>query len=168
MLLSETRMDPVLTPGQKAPEFTLNDQAGQPVSLDQFAGRWLAVWWYPRACSEVCSIQGRAIVPLVGDLHAAGADIVGISFDDQDANIRFAEQENITFPLLSDTSMEIGEAYGVKRGPDEPFADAPRRITYLIDPEGRIAKTYQVDDADGHASVMLRDLRALAGDGAAR
>lgn len=153
----------MLTAGQEAPTFTLNDQSGSPVSLDQYQGRWLAMWWYPRACSEVCSIQGRAIVPLVDDIRAAGADIVGLSFDDQDANIRFAEQEGITFPLLSDTTMDVGAAYEVKRGADEPFADAPRRITYLIDPEGRVAKSYQVDDADGHASVMLEDLRRLAG-----
>lgn len=161
-------MVPLLEPGQQAPNFTLNDQGGLPVSLDQFAGRWLAVWWYPRACSEVCSIQGRTIVTLVDEIRAAGADIIGMSFDDQETNMRFAEQEGISFPLLSDTTMEVGDAFGVKRSPEEPFADAPLRITYLVDPDGRIAKAYRVDDATGHASVMLQDLTTLAGPAADR
>lgn len=158
----------MLESGQMAPHFTLQDQGGKPVSLGDYAGRWLVMWWYPRACSEVCSIQGRAIVPLVDAFRAEGADIIGVSFDSPDANILFAEQEDISFPLLSDPTMEIGTAYGIKRSPEEPFADAPRRVTYLIDPEGRIARAYHVDDASGHASVMLSDLKTLANAGAAR
>lgn len=147
--------------GTPAPAFSLKSHDGGQVSLDDYAGKWLIMWWYPRACSEVCSIQGRAITPMVPEIRALGAEIIGVSFDEADANVRFAEQEGLDFPLLSDLGMEVGESYEVRRAPDEPFSDAPRRITYIIGPEGTIRQAYVVDDAAAHAGVIIADLKQL-------
>lgn len=153
----------MLAEGTPAPDFTLTDHRGVVRSLADSAGRWLVLWWYPKACSEVCSVQGRAFAPAAPVIRELGADILGISFDDQEANVRFAEQEGLDFPLLSDLDRTVGARYDVVRDPDEMFADAPRRVTYLIDPAGVIRRSYLVTDAGGHANTVLTDLRQLTG-----
>ena len=87
--------------------------------------------------------------------------VVGISFDTPEDNAAFRTAQNFPFDLLSDTDRTIGSSYEVLREPDDPFADYPQRISYLIDPEGIIAKTYRVDDPSGHAAEVLVDLAAL-------
>lgn len=153
----------MLEPGTPAPPFTLPDHRGEPRSLQDYAGQWLVLWWYPRACSEVCSIQGRSLAPATPALRELGANVLGVSFDTQEENVRFAAQEGLDFPLLSDLDKQVGTAYRVVRNPDEPFADAPRRITYLIDPGGVIRRSYLVTDVATHPEQMLADLRELTG-----
>lgn len=89
-----------------------------------------------------------------------GAKILGISFDSPEDNHAFHQDRNLPFPLLSDADRSIGTAYGAQRGPDEAFADFPKRISYLIDPEGVIAKAYEVDDPGGHGAAAFVDLSA--------
>lgn len=151
----------MLETGVAAPPFTLTDHHGQPVALTDFAGQWLVLWWYPQASSEVCTVQGRAFVPLAARFAEIGARLVGISFNNPEENARFAAAEGMDFPLLSDEAGTTGAAYEVTRNPDEPFPDKPRRITYLIDPQQTIARSYLVTDAAGHAEAVLTDLRAL-------
>jgi peroxiredoxin Q/BCP len=83
--------------------------------------------------------------------------ILGISFDTPEANKAFREKYEFPFRLLCDVDHEVGHAYHAAR-PEDPFA---RRISYLIDPDGRIARSYKVDDAAAHAAVVLADLREL-------
>ena len=75
----------------------------------------------------------------------------------------FADENNFGFSLLSDTDMTVGEAYQVRRSPDDERANYPLRIAYLIDPEGTIRKAYEVTDTGGFASEVLRDLESLQG-----
>ncbi|MEU6075775.1 peroxiredoxin [Micromonospora sp. NPDC047074] len=153
----------MITEGTLAPPFRLPDHQGEVRTLADFTGRWLVLWWYPRACSEVCSVQGRALVPATGPLEELGAAVVGASFDPPTENARFAEQEGIEFPLLSDETKAVGTSYQVLRSPDERFADTPRRITYLIDPQGVVRRAYLVTDAAGHGDQLVADLRELTG-----
>ncbi len=90
----------------------------------------------------------------------AGARILGISFDTPEENNAFHSDRGLSFPLLSDTDRSIGTAYGAQRGPDEAFADFPKRISYLIDPQSVIVKTYEVDDPGGHGAEVFADLQA--------
>ena len=87
--------------------------------------------------------------------------MLGISFDTPDDNKAFAEKNDFPFRLLSDPDKSVGSLYEVLRDPDDKFADFSQRHSYLIDPEGMIAKVYDVTDPGGHAEVVLADLTAL-------
>lgn len=90
----------------------------------------------------------------------AGCDILGISFDTPEDNRAFKQEHDFPFPLLSDSTKEVGRAYQAVRDPDDKFADYPLRISYLIDPDGKIVRNYAVSDPGGHAAVVLADLAA--------
>lgn len=87
--------------------------------------------------------------------------MLGASFDTPEDNNAFAEKFEFPFRLLSDTDKVVGTLYEVLRDPDAPFPDYPLRLSYLIDPDGVIAKSYQVADPAGHATEVLADLAAL-------
>lgn len=87
--------------------------------------------------------------------------MIGISFDTPEENAAFRTKFDFPFDLLCDTDHSVADAYEALRPEDDPFADYPQRISYLIDPEGTIAKTYEVSDPAGHALEVLADLAAL-------
>jgi thioredoxin-dependent peroxiredoxin len=89
--------------------------------------------------------------------------IVGISFDPPEKNKAFAENEGFPYRLLSDVDHTVGEAYGTARPVDDDWAAVARRWTFLIDPEGYIAKVYDVKDFGGHPDEVLADLKRLGG-----
>ena len=91
-------------------------------------------------------------------LEAKHCEIAGISFDAPADNKAFAEKYDFPFRLLSDVDRSVGEAYGVKRGKLNPAAGFAKRISFLIDPDGKIAKVYEVSDTAGHAAEVLADL----------
>lgn len=86
--------------------------------------------------------------------------MLGISFDAPADNAAFRQRYGFPFRLLSDVDREVGAAYEVLRAADHPFAAYPRRISYLIDPEGTIVRAYEVSDPAGHATAVLADLEA--------
>ena len=90
----------------------------------------------------------------------AGCTVLGASFDNPADNAVFRSSQDFPFDLLSDESREVGTAYGALRDSEDPYADYPKRISYLIDPEGVIARTYEVTDPAGHAVAVLSDLDA--------
>lgn len=87
--------------------------------------------------------------------------MVGVSFDTPADNAAFRAKHDFPFDLLCDTDKSVGEAYDVLRPADDPFAEYPQRISYLIDPDGVIAKSYEVTDPAGHAAEVIADLAAL-------
>lgn len=88
-------------------------------------------------------------------------EILGASFDPPESNRAFAEKHGFPFRLLSDVDTSVGEAYEVKRAPEEPRPQFPKRRTYLIDPDGVIRKAYRVRDIPAHPDEVLRDLAEL-------
>ncbi len=86
--------------------------------------------------------------------------MLGISFDTPTDNRSFRDKNSFPFSLLCDTDHSVGARYEVLRDPGDKFAGFPQRISYLIDPEGRIAKSYEVTDPAGHAAEVLADLEA--------
>ncbi len=88
-------------------------------------------------------------------------DILGVSFDPPEKNRRFAENNGFPFRLLSDVDRTVGELYETKRSPQERSRHQAKRRTYVIDPDGRIARAYRVSDIAGHAEEVLQDLEAL-------
>jgi peroxiredoxin Q/BCP len=89
--------------------------------------------------------------------------VLGASFDTPEENRAFAEAESFAFPLLSDVDRAVGTAYGATRPPDDQYAAMPRRVSFLIDPDGIVRKTYEVTDPAAHADEVLADLDALRG-----
>lgn len=91
----------------------------------------------------------------------ADCTVVGISFDTPEDNAAFRAKFDFPFRLLCDTDQSIGTVYGARRPADDAYADYPKRISYLIDPDGMIVKSYEVTDPGGHATAVLADLEAL-------
>jgi peroxiredoxin Q/BCP len=107
-------------------------------------------------------LEGEELRDRAPQFNELNARIVGISYDDPTDNKAWSEMMNFDFPLLSDPDKEIGALLGVKRGKAHPLSMVPRRVTYLIDPEGVIARSYDVGrNIVGHADEILADLEKL-------
>ena len=89
--------------------------------------------------------------------------ILGASFDPPEENLAFAQNNHFAFRLLSDVDRAVGAAYGTRKAEDEPNPQYARRLTFLIDPEGVVRRTYEVTDREAHAGEVLADLRRLKG-----
>jgi thioredoxin-dependent peroxiredoxin len=129
--------------GGPAPDFTLSDQDGEQVSLSSLRGRWVVLYFYPKADTPGCTAQACGVRDHSADYEAANAVVLGISPDPVDELRAFADKYGLAFTLLSDEGHEVAETYGVW---DElQFRDLKvwgnRRSTVLIDPEGKIART---------------------------
>lgn len=156
----------MLEEGIQAPDWSAQDQDGQNRSLSDYAGKWLIFWWYPKASTPGCTIEGQGFRDKISDLREAGAEVVGASFDNVDELKTFAENENFSYSLIADPDKAIGASYGVERTPEMDYykAGIPRRLTYLISPEGKIVKAYDLEagenDLSAHASQLLEDIKA--------
>ena len=126
----------VLKPGDLAPPFSLLDQHGLTVNLTDFAGRKLLIYFYPMADTPGCTKQSCAVRDAHEDLAAIGLDVVGISPDQPDKQLRFDRKFDLGFPLLSDPDRAVAEAYGV-RGTMWVV-----RSSFLIDEDGRIQQAW--------------------------
>ncbi len=160
-LLSAAGTAPSTGPGigEAAPAFRLQDQKGEWHTLQDERGRWLVLYFYPKdftpgCTTEVCTYRDDIIA-----LRKAGADVLGVSLDDVKSHAEFAEKYHVPFRLLSDADAEVARAYGVyaERG---PFKYA-RRETFLIDPQGKVAKRYVDVDPKENSKQVLADLDAL-------
>lgn len=149
----------MLNVGEPAPDFTLPDHTGEQVHLADLRGRWVTLWFFPKAATPGCTKEGQCFRDLSGDFESAGVEILGVSFDPPETNRAFAEAEGFRYRLLSDVDRTVGAAYDAVRGPDEPYTGAPRRRTYVIDPDGRVAAAYDVTDIDNHPSTVLATIK---------
>jgi peroxiredoxin Q/BCP len=151
-----------LQSGDKAPLFSLRDQAGETVNLSEYAGRKLLVYFYPEADTPGCTKQSCAVRDSRSDLASLGVDVLGVSPDESDKQARFDQKYGLGFPLLADTDHAVAEAYGVwgeKTLYGRTYLGIVRSA-FLIDEEGKVAKAwYKVRPEDTVPSV----LEALAG-----
>ena len=146
-----------LKPGQKAPEFTLKDQAGREVSLSAFAGKHVVVYFYPKDYTPICTAEACSFRDQYEDFLAAGAEVIGISTDDERSHASFAEKHRLPFTLLSDPGGTARSAYGV------PGGIFPGRVTFVIDREGTIVHAFSSAlSADKHVAEALQVIRKLA------
>lgn len=145
--------------GQAAPTAVLPDDRGWEVRLPP-GGRWAFVWWYPKASTPRCKTCGQAAQQNLYQFEAYGCSVLGVSYDSPVRNRRFAGESGFTFPLLTATP-ELAEAWGCRRGPDEAWQSLPRRRSFLVDPEGVVAREYVAVDVATHVDEVLSDLRRL-------
>lgn len=152
----------MLTEGTAAPDFTLPDQDGQPVSLSDYEGSWVVLYFYPRADTPGCTKEACAFRDHWDAFGEEDITVIGISDDPVEDLEAFAEKYELPFTLVSDESGEVSEAYE-SFGEKELFGDIVEgvyRNTYVIDPDGNIALTYEGVSPDEHALEVLEDIPA--------
>ena len=147
--------------GEAAPDFNLPDQNGQMHSLQEYAGKWLVLYFYPKADTPGCTKEACAFRDDLHKLVALDAQVVGISVDDSSSHAAFAKKYNLPFPLLSDKSTEVAERYGVLL--NLVFSKVAKRYTFLIDPQGKINKVYDKVDTSRHSTEIIEDLKRVTG-----
>jgi peroxiredoxin Q/BCP len=145
--------------GQSAPDFRLQDQNGKWHTLADHKGRWVVLYFYPKDDTPGCTKQACTFRDDIFKFRAEGADVLGVSVDDVKSHAEFAEKYSLPFPLLADADKTVAKTYDVLTtfGPLE----VAKRDTFLIDPEGKVAKHYPgVKPAENSAQV-LADIQAL-------
>ena len=146
--------------GRKAPGFKLLDQDGNTVSLADFVGRTVVLYFYPKAGTPGCTAQACGIRDRVDDYDAAGALVVGISRDEPTKLREFADEHDLPFTLLSDPDHKVAEKYGVwveKSMYGRPFWGV-QRATFVIDPDGKLGKALPKVTPKNHVKLVLEAL----------
>ena len=151
---------PRLETGQTAPTFTLIDHAGRSVSLSDFAGRKLIIFFYPAAMTPGCTTEACDFRDSLIRLQRAGYDVVGISPDKPDKLAKFVEKESLTYPLLSDPDRSVMDAYGAY-GEKTLYGKKVTgviRSTIVVGPDGTIALPKYNVKATGHVASLSKAL----------
>lgn len=146
--------------GQPAPAIRLQDQNGQWVTLEQHRGKWVVLYFYPKDNTPGCTTQACEFRDNIFAFRRADAVILGISVDDVQSHKKFAEEHSLPFPILADPTKQAASAYGVLYKA-MGIMEVARRETFLIDPQGRIAKHYPSVNPKGHSEMVLADIKAL-------
>ncbi len=149
-----------LEPGDQAPDFTLPDATGTDVSLADLRGGRVVVYFYPAAMTPGCTKQACDFRDNLGELDGAGLDVLGISPDKPAKLAKFREQEQLTFPLLSDVDKAALEAYGAF-GEKTMYGKTVQgviRSTFVVDEKGKIEVAQYNIKATGHVAKLRRDL----------
>jgi peroxiredoxin Q/BCP len=152
--------DQRLSTGDAAPEFTLPDADGRPVSLSSFRGGRTVVYFYPAAMTPGCTTQACDFRDSLSSLNAAGVHVLGISPDPPAKLVQFRERDGLTFPLLSDEDHEVMAAYGVW-GEKKLYGKTVTgviRSTFVVAPDGAIEQAMYNVKATGHVAKLRRDL----------
>jgi peroxiredoxin Q/BCP len=146
--------------GGSAPDFTLNSQEGTPISLHEYRGKWVVLYFYPKDFTSGCTTEAHNFQRDLTQYQAKGAVIIGVSADTSDSHQKFCAKEGLNFKLLSDSDHKVSEEYGsimniagVKK--------LSARHTFLINPDGVIVKEYMDVDPGKHSEEVLAALTDL-------
>jgi len=148
--------------GMKAPAFSLADQSGESVSLKEFLGKWLILYFYPRDNTPGCTVEAIEFSALIKEFAKLNAEILGVSQDSCESHQKFIEGKKLTVRLLSDDDSEMQKTYGVwrkKKFMGREFTGTVR-TTVLINPKGEIIKIWDPVKAKGHAKEVLTELES--------
>ncbi len=149
-----------LNAGDRAPAFTLTDAAGSTVSLADYAGRSVVVYFYPKAATPGCTTEACDFRDNLNSLAGAGYDVVGISSDGQESLQSFADDQSLTVPLLSDPNHETAKAYGAYGDKDlgGKIITGTLRSTIVVNPDGTVKSAEYNVDAQGHVARLREEL----------
>ncbi len=151
--------------GQPAPEFCLPDQNEQNVCLNQFRGKWVVLYFYPKDNTTGCTAEAIDFTALLDAFRVASAEVLGVSPDSPKSHVNFIAKKGLKLRLLSDTEREVLKAYGVwqlKKMYGREYYGVVRS-TFLIDPSGKIAYVWPKVKVKGHAEEVLQTLQSLQG-----
>jgi peroxiredoxin Q/BCP len=148
--------------GEKAPEFTLKADDGSQVSLKDYLGKKVVLYFYPKDNTPGCTTEAVEFRDVAEEFEKEGAVIVGVSKDGVESHQKFKEKHDLPFTLLSDSEGKVLELYGVwkKKSLYGRTFMGTERTTFLIDKKGGVVKVYRKVKAKGHAQTCLLDLRA--------
>jgi peroxiredoxin Q/BCP len=152
----------MLTQGQSAPDFTLPDDEGRPVSLAGFRGRKVVVYFYPKDNTPGCTKEACSFRDVFDDFLATGAVVLGISADDAKSHGAFRKRFNLPFHLLSDSDHKVAEAYGAW-GEKTMYGKKVVgiiRSTFIVDENGMVARVFPRVKPEGHGEEVLKALQA--------
>ena len=140
-------------PGSVAPEFTLTSENGSAVSLKDFRGKWVVLYFYPKDFTSGCTIEAHNFQRDQAEFQKRNAVVLGVSVDSADSHKKFCAKEGLNFKLLADTSHEVSKQYGSLM--NFGVAQISARHTFLIDPDGKIARSFLSVNPTGHSAEML-------------
>ena len=149
-----------LQEGQRFTDFKLKNQNGETVTLDDFKGKWLVVYVYPKDDTPGCTIQGKSFTASKKDFDDANIAVVGVSADDVNSHKNFADKFGFTIDLLADPDHELLKAAGVGQS-DYKGTMYWDRTSFVVDPEGKLRKTYLKVNPEGHEQMLLQDIKAM-------
>lgn len=149
--------------GRKAPPFSLLDQTSKTHALKQYLGTWVLLYFYPKDDTPGCTTEACMIKDVYTDFKRMKVAVLGVSKDTPRSHKKFAEKYSLPFTLLSDPTMEMMDVYGafVEKKMYGKTVRGTNRISYLINPEGKIAKVYPEVDPANHALELLKDIKVL-------
>ena len=145
-----------LQPGNPAPDFTAPITSGEVVHLGNYRGRKVVLYFYPKDDTPGCTVEACGLRDHYQKIQELGAEVLGVSVDDVESHRRFTQKFNIPFPLVADADAKIAETYGVY---NEKWKMA-RRVTFLIDEQGNIARIFDPVKPDVHPKEVLDALEA--------
>ena len=154
-----TRAASVPAVGTAAPDFTLNSQEGKPISLSQYRGKWVVLYFYPKDMTSGCTIEAHNFQRDQAKYGAANAVVLGVSVQDVQSHQEFCTKDGLTFKLLADTNQKVSEEYGSLKNYGVMKLSA--RNTFIIDPQGKIVKEYIGVDPTKHSEEVLAELATL-------
>ena len=143
--------------GQQAPDFTLPSQDGSQVGLNDFRGKWVVLYFYPKDNTPGCTIEAHNFQRDLAKYEQQNSVIVGVSVDSADSHKDFCAKQGLTFKLLADTGKKVAEEYGSLR-----TAGVAARNTFLIDPQGKLAKVWTGVSPPNHSEEVLTALAEMA------
>ncbi|MBP7583943.1 MAG: thioredoxin-dependent thiol peroxidase [Spirochaetes bacterium] len=152
-----------LKPGRKAPALTLPDGLGNKVSLADYKGKWVVLYFYPKDDTPGCTTEALDFTARKAEFEKLNAVILGVSPDSEKSHCKFAEKHGLSVTLLSDVEKKALESYGVwqkKKQYGREYMGVVR-TTYLIDPAGKVARMWDKVRVDGHADAVLDAIREL-------
>jgi thioredoxin-dependent peroxiredoxin len=147
------------TAGNPAPAFSLPNQEGAQVSLDQFKGKWVVLYFYPKDFTSGCTVEAHNFQRDLDKYSQKNAVILGVSVDDVESHKGFCAKEGLNFKLLADSNHAVVEKYGSVM--EYKGMTLAARNTFLIDPSGVIRKVYLKVDPQNHSEAVLADLGQL-------
>ena len=146
--------------GSVAPNFTLPSQEDKPVSLSDYKGKWVVLYFYPKDMTSGCTIEAHNFQRDQSKYDALNAVVLGVSLDTVESHKTFCTKDSLTFKLLADPDHKVIQAYGVPIKSFGPvhYAD---RDTFLISPEGKVVKQWEVKDIQAHSGEVLAAIAAM-------
>jgi len=148
--------------GTIAPALKLQDQAGKWQTLEQYKGKWVVLYFYPKDFTGGCTTQACELRDNIFAFKKADAVILGVSVDDVGSHEKFAKEHSLPFDILADPTKEVSGKYGVLTTCGT--ARLASRQTFLIGPDGKIVKHWAKVDPKGHSDMVLAEIKAHSGD----
>lgn len=145
--------------GAAAPTFNLTTNEGKQVSLGDFKGKWVVLYFYPKDFTSGCTLEARNFQRDLAKYDAANAVILGVSIDTAESHKEFCAKEGLNFKLLSDSEAKVSEQYGSIM--EYNGAKYSERNTFIIDPQGKIARVFEKVKPGGHSEEVLAALASL-------